>query len=64
MKKFIVSCTWEMVGEFAVEADSLEEAIQKVEDGEKPFNGLPNDDEYVDDSFRVDKDTSFEKVEE
>lgn len=46
-KTFRIPCTWEMVGEYVVEAENLEEAIVAAEDGE-----LPNGD-YVSDSFRV-----------
>lgn len=59
MKKwFTIACRWTMYGEFLVEAETLEEAVLKVEAGEKPYDGLPNDDDYVDSSFEVDKELS------
>lgn len=53
MPKFKVSCTWEVIGDFEVEAESLDDAIDKVENSEEPFDGLPSDSEYVDGSFQV-----------
>lgn len=53
--KFPVAITWSMSGTFDVEADSLEEAIAKVEEGKPPYDGLP-DGEYIDDSMRIDED--------
>jgi hypothetical protein len=57
MTTFRIACAWSMYGEFEVEANTLEEAIAKVEDSLPPYNALPPADsqEYVDDSFRIDK---------
>lgn len=52
MPKYYVACRWDMAGEFEVEADSLKEAIAKVESEEGEYKGLPEG-EYVDDSFTV-----------
>lgn len=61
MKKFTVACYWQLYGEFQVEADTLEEAIAKVNDGtEAPYNALPTDPEYVDGSFEVNEEVSEE----
>lgn len=54
--KFVIACDWQMAGEFTVEANSLEEAIEKVNASEPPYDGLPEDGEYVDDSFNVNTD--------
>ena len=55
MAKFVVVCRWEEIGEFEVEADSLEQAIEKVyEDDEKYCVGNA-DGEYIDDSFKIHK---------
>jgi len=60
LKTFIVACSWTECGEFKVEAETLEDAIAKVEAGEKPYDGLPPNSEYVDDSFEVNKEVSEE----
>lgn len=53
MPKFKVDCYWEMYGQFEVEGDSLEDAIQIVEHGVPPYDGTPEGN-VVDDSFTVD----------
>lgn len=53
MRKFRIGCVWQMYGHIEVEAETEEEAIKKacaVAD-ECP---LPDDGEYLDDSFNVD----------
>jgi hypothetical protein len=58
--KFQVACTWTMVGTFEVEADSVEEAMSIVKEGEEPFDGLPESNEFLSDSFMVDHDMTLE----
>ena len=48
--KFIVPVTWRVWGTYEVEADSQEEAIDKVHKA----NYLPKDSQYIDDSLIVD----------
>lgn len=55
MKKFRVCCFWHECGEFIVEANSLKEAIDKVDNGDEPYDGLPEG-EYIDDSFSINHD--------
>ena len=51
-KKYHIPCTWEMFGVMDVEAESLDDAIKKVE-----YNSfLPNNAAYVDLSFKIDRD--------
>ena len=49
MNTYRISCEWAVCGTMYVEADSIEEAIQKAED-DYP---LPTDPEYIDGSFNV-----------
>ena len=51
-KTFRIACDWEVYGTMVVEAYSLEEAIKIAENNDDP---LPTDDEYIDDSFKVNK---------
>lgn len=53
MPKFNVDCYWEMYGQFEVETESLEDAIQVVESGVPPYDGTPEGN-VVDGSFTVD----------
>ena len=48
------------MGHYSVEADTLDQAIDKVETAEKPYDGLPkvDDSEYLDDSFTIDKEAT------
>lgn len=55
MPKFTIAVTWEMAGEFEVEADTLEQAIEMVEDDDDTYAVDKADGEYVDDSFKVNK---------
>ena len=49
-KKYRIPCTWEMFGVMDVEAESLDDAIKKIE-----YNSfLPNNAAYVDLSFKID----------
>lgn len=58
MKKFKIPVTWEMYGTIEIEADSLEEAIQKFDDIEINGEGhdLPLENYYVDGSFNREED--------
>lgn len=49
MKKFKIPCGWEVYGSIEVEAETLEKAIEKIENSSDP---LPHG-EYVEDSFYV-----------
>lgn len=54
MAVFHIPVTWQERGEFLVEADTIEEAIEKVYANEKDeFSTTASDPEYVDDSFSV-----------
>lgn len=50
-----LAVTWEMCGYVDVEADTLEEAMEKFYD-ECDYIKLPNDGEYVDGSFQLSTD--------
>ncbi len=54
MPMFKVFAEWKSYDEFDVEADTLEEAMQIVEDNDNGEYGI-NDGEYIDGSFVVDK---------
>ncbi len=62
MPKFKIACSWEVCGEFEMEADTVEEAVDKAIsiEGQKLDGGipLPDEPEYVDGSFFVDADMS------
>lgn len=51
MKKYKIGCYWESYGFIEVEANSLEQAKEKIMDGP-----LPKEKSYVDDSFNIDED--------
>lgn len=61
MPKFIIVCSWEMSGEFVVDAPTMKAAIAKVEEGKEPYQGLPIGEEYVDASFHVVKEECQEQ---
>ena len=52
-----IPCTWEVYGTVEIEADSLEEAIELAERDDSP---MPDDSDYVDGSFQVDRDIAEE----
>ena len=58
-KKYTIDCSWEMYGHVDVEANSLTEAISKVENETKLSNINA---EYVSESFQIDNST-FEEYE-
>lgn len=56
MSKQRVAVTWEVAGYIFVEADSIEEAMRKVEENPDDYS-LPHDgSEYVDGSFKLSTD--------
>lgn len=56
MSKQRIAVTWEMCGYIGVEANSIEEAMKKVEENPDDYS-LPHDGgEYVDGSFRLSTD--------
>ncbi len=52
MPKFRVFCIWHVAHTFEVDADTLEEAKEKLLNAEPPYDILPKGD-FVDDSFEV-----------
>lgn len=52
MKKFKIPVTWEVCGIVEVEACTLEDAIERFDNGYGDMCGLPRDSEYIDGSFR------------
>lgn len=55
MNKQRIAVTWEMCGYIEVEADSTEEAMNKVMENSDNFS-LPLSQDYVDGSFRLSTD--------
>lgn len=63
-KRFLIACDWMESGEMYVEADTLEEAIEKAEESDEIPDGT-----YIDGSFQVNREItevldSIEKAEE
>jgi hypothetical protein len=56
-KLFKVAVTWEVYGVIEVEAESVREAVNLVNDHPEEYD-LPKDFSYVDDSFVADYDSS------
>lgn len=63
MKTWKIPVSWEMYGTKEIEADSLEEAI-KIFDNDNEEYGLPNDGEYLDDSYKRDDFNSCKQLNE
>jgi hypothetical protein len=59
MKEYEIKVYWECCGTVKVEAESLTEAINKAKDGP-----LPQDQDYVSDSFEIEIDQMVEKYDE
>lgn len=59
MSKFLVETQWIMTKTIEVEADSLEDAIEKIQD-DVFQNDIPSDGEYLTDSFEINKDITAE----
>ena len=53
LRWYKIPCSWEVYGTVEVAANSLDDAIEKVEDEDFP---LPSRSSYVDGSFQVDYD--------
>ena len=52
MKSWSIPVTWEVYGRIVIEANTLEEAIEKARDDEGVIP-LPDENDYVDGSWRV-----------
>ena len=52
MKKFKIPVTREMSGFVEVEAKSLEDAVERFDNGYGDMCGLPKNSEYIEESFR------------
>ena len=50
-KTYTIPCTWSVVGTITVQADNLQDAITEAEDAP-----LPEDSEYLEDSFQIEHD--------
>ena len=59
MSKYTINCSWEMFGHVDVEADSLDEAIDKVKD-EMKLSDINS--EYVSDSFKIDDSSIYNYI--
>lgn len=57
--QFKVAVVWMMSGTYKVEANSLEEAQEKVLDCEPPYDNLPQG-QYLDQSMYIDDDATNE----
>lgn len=55
MKTFRVGCVWQMYGHIEVEAETEEEAKEKAFSVAE-ICSLPDDGEYLEDSFEIDSD--------
>ena len=51
-KTYTIPCTWQVVGFITVEADSLADALTEAE-----IAPLPENSEYLEDSFQIEHDT-------
>ena len=56
----MVVAEWKMCDEFEVEADTLEDAIEKVYANDDDKYCVGDKGEYIDDSFEVDKKLSYQ----
>ena len=52
MKTYKIPVVWQMMGTVEVQAESLDDAVEKVLDTSVP---LPEDGEYIEGSFEVDE---------
>ena len=55
MAKFIIPCSWEMYGKIEIEANTLQEAIEKANEAPLPEGN------YVDSSFEVDTEVLYDE---
>ena len=49
MNTYKIPCTWQMYGYYHIEANNLNEALEKTED-----SNLPTDADFVEGSFEID----------
>ena len=56
MPEFKISCDWKVYGHAYVEADNFKQAIEKAKEVDFP---LPTDTNYVDESFKVDMESTI-----
>ena len=61
MKRYKIPVYWEVFGYVSIEANSLEEAIQKYDEEEEYFD-LPDKQYYVDGSFNREEDIEMIKT--
>mgnify|MGYP000668045618 CR=1 FL=1 len=59
MKKYKIPISWEIGSELEIEANSIEEALEKAQNEELPSNG-----EYIDGSYEIWDDVAREINEE
>lgn len=57
MEEFRVCVKFQVRGYYTVKAESLKEAIRKVEECEPPYEGRPTTTDMVDDTFEIDADS-------
>ena len=50
-KTYIIPCSWQVTGKYHIEADNLQQALQIAED-----SNLPEDCDFLEGSFEIDKD--------
>ena len=59
MSTYTINCSWEMFGHVDVEADSLDEAMDKLKD-EMKLSDINS--EYVSDSFKIDDSSIYNYI--
>lgn len=52
MPKFKIACSWEVCGEFEIEADNMNQALKQAAET-KDIIDLPKDREYINGSFQI-----------
>ncbi len=57
MNTYKIPCTWHMYGTYEIEASNIEEAVEKAR-----HLPLPENAEYIEDSFDVDTDVIHELI--
>ena len=50
-KTYTIPCSWQVTGKYHIEADNLQQALQIAED-----SNLPEDCDFLEGSFEIDKD--------
>ena len=59
MKTWKIPCVWQMYGYLKIEANTLEEAIEKAYDDDQ---GFPDDSSYLNESFEVDNTMTVDEI--